>query len=186
MVHSSSVFHTIEESHDTLEQSHEKSSPLDSAVMPRKMQTVLLATNDSDIRRSMSELLQNFGMSTLLASGMEEIKSALTKGNVSACFCGFWLVDGTFRDIVRHMRRQRDEIPVIVVCAPSCPDEYQSYLAALNIRAFDFISHPYRRSDVERILGSGVESRNKLVQMPTKGVNCLDGSLGPSQLHRAS
>jgi DNA-binding NtrC family response regulator len=186
MVHSSSVFHTLEENFETLEQSHEKSFPFDSAITPRQMQTVLLATNDSDIRESMSELLQGYEIKTLLASGMEEIKSALAKGNVSACFCGFWLVDGTFRDIVRHMKRQREEIPVVVVCAPACPDEYHDYLAALNIRAFDFISYPYRRSDVERILGSTVAPRKKLVQMPTKGVDCLDGSFGPSQLHRAS
>jgi DNA-binding NtrC family response regulator len=186
MVHSSSVFHTLEENYETLGRSREESFPLDSAITPRQMQTVLVATNDSDIREGMSELLQSYGMNTLLASGMEEIKSALAKRNISACFCGFWLVDGTFRDIVRHMKRQRDEIPVIVVCGPACPYEYQDYLAALNIRAFDFISHPYRRSDVERILGSTVAPRNKLVQMPTKGVDCLDGSIGPSQLHRAS
>jgi DNA-binding NtrC family response regulator len=186
MVHWSSVFHTIEENYETLERFGEKSSPLDSETAVRRAQTVLLATNDSEIRQGMTELLRGYGMNTLLASGMEEIKSALAKRNISACFCGFWLVDGTFRDIVRHMRRQRDEIPVIVVCAPSCPDEYQRYLGALNIRAFDFISHPYRRSDVERILDSTVAPRNKLVQMPTKGVDCLDGSLGPSQLHRAS
>jgi len=174
------------DNYETLQRSAGKSSPLDTEAVSTEMQNVVLATTDSEIRRSMSELLQSYGMNTLLASGMEEIKLALAKGNVAACFCGFWLIDGTFRDVVRHMKRQRDEIPVIVVCAPACPDEYQDYLAALNIRAFDFICHPYRRSDVDRVLNSTVATRNKLVQMPTKSVNCLDGSLGPSQLHRAS
>jgi DNA-binding NtrC family response regulator len=180
------MVHSATTRFEVLQESDESSSSLDSTPASSKVKRVLLATTDFEIRRSISELLQSCGVNTLFASGMEEIKSALAKGKVSACFCGLWLVDGTFRDIVRHMKRQREEIPVIVVGAPACPDEYQNYFAALNIRAFDFIPHPYRRSDVERILGSAVASRNKLVQMPAKGVDCLDGSLGPAQLHRAS
>lgn len=166
--------------------SRELSSHTDSEQKSLQSRAVLLATADLEIRGNLDELLQSYGMKTLFASGMEEIKSALSKGNVAACFCGFWLVDGTFRDVVRHLKRQSDEIPVIIVCPPACPHEYESYLAALNIRAFDFMPHPYRRSDVERILNFTASSHNKLVQMPAKGVSCLDGSLGPSQLHRAS
>jgi hypothetical protein len=48
---------------------------------------------------------------------------------------------------------------VIVVCAPSCPQEYRDYLAALNLRAFDFLCHPYRRMDLERILRATISKR---------------------------
>jgi DNA-binding NtrC family response regulator len=146
----------------------------------------LLATTDPEIRRSMNELLQSYTINTLWASGMEEIKSALAKQDVTACFCGFWLVDGTYRDVVRHLKRQRAEIPVIIVCAPTCPHEYRDYLAALNIRAFDFICHPYRRSDLERILQTAIALRNQPTQMPTSMANSSDGSFGSSELRRAS
>lgn len=147
---------------------------------------ILLATTDPEIRRSMNELLQSYTINTLWASGMEEIKSALAKQDVTACFCGFWLVDGTYRDVVRHLKRQRAEIPVIIVCAPTCPHEYRDYLAALNIRAFDFICHPYRRSDLERILQTAIALRNQPTQMPTSMANSSDGSFGSSELRRAS
>jgi len=117
--------------------------------------TVLVATNDAEIRRDISELLESFPVKTLWARGMEGVKKTLSREyKVSLCLCGFWLQDGTYRDVVRFLRLQRAEIPAVIVCAPSCPNDYRDYLAALNISAFDFICHPYRMSDMEKILHS--------------------------------
>ena len=79
---------------------------------------------------------QGYEINVLWASGMEEIKSALARQSVAACFCGFWLVDGTYRDVVRHSETPaRCGIPVVIVCAPTCPHEYRDYLAALKASA---------------------------------------------------
>jgi DNA-binding NtrC family response regulator len=121
--------------------------------------TVLVATVDSAIRQSMQELLQMYPLKTIWAKAVDEVKNVLASESVAACFCGFWLVDGTYRDVVRHLKRQPVEIPAIIVCAPACPHEYRDYLAALNIRAFDFICHPYRRADLERILRAAITGR---------------------------
>jgi DNA-binding NtrC family response regulator len=126
--------------------------------------TVLVATVDSDIASSMRELLQLFPLKTIWAKGVDEVRAVLAKESVAACFCGFWLVDGTYRDVVRHLKRQVVEIPAIIVCAPACPHEYRDYLAALNIRAFDFICHPYRKTDMERILRTALSERNQFVR----------------------
>lgn len=121
--------------------------------------SILLATIDPEIGRSIGELLQTCTVNTLAAGGIEEIKAVLATVDVAACFCGFWLVDGTYRDVVRHLKRA--EIPVIIVCAPTCPQEYRDYLAALQVRAFDFICYPYRRTDLQRILDSALAMRYK-------------------------
>src|SRR6202046_1193500 len=122
--------------------------------------TVLVATNDLEIRESIAELLQLFPLRTVWAKGLEEVKSVLARESVTACLCGFWLVDGTYRDVVRHLKLQRAESPAGVVCAPACPHEYSEYLAALKIKAFDFICHPYLKTDMERILRSAIEAHN--------------------------
>ena len=132
--------------------SHTKATDLDSQP------TVLVATNDLEIQKNISGLLELFPVKTLWAKGLEEVKSVLSRENVAACFCGFWLVDGTYRDVVRHLRSQPAEIPAIIVCDPSCPHEYRDYLAALNMRAFDFICHPYRKPDIERVLRSAINA----------------------------
>jgi len=115
---------------------------------------ILIATNDSEIRSNMGELFETYDVRTVWAKSVEEVKAIIGKTDIAACFCGFWLVDGTYREVVRFLKRQQIEIPAIIVCAPACPHEYRDYLAALNLRAFDFICHPYRRTDLERILQS--------------------------------
>jgi DNA-binding NtrC family response regulator len=151
-----------------------------------KSPSVVLATVDLEIRSNMSGLLKNYRVNTLCASGTEEIKAALAKEDVAVCFCGFWLVDGTYRDVVRHLKRERPEIPVVIVCAPTCPAEYRDYLAALNIRAFDFICHPYRQADLDRILHSAMASRNRPAEMPKSTPHPSDGFADASGLRQAS
>jgi DNA-binding NtrC family response regulator len=120
---------------------------------------VLVATADPVISDSMRDLLQMYPLRTLWARGVGEVRALLAKENVAACFCGFWLVDGTYRDVVRLLKRRPVEIPAIIVCEPACPNEYRDYLASLNIRAFDFICHPYRKTDLERILRATLSER---------------------------
>ena len=98
--------------------------------------TILVATAEPAISTSMRDLLAAYPLRTIWARGVDQVRSALSRETVDACFCGFWLIDGTYREVVRHLKRQPAEIPVIVVCAPSCPQEYRDYLAALNLRAF--------------------------------------------------
>jgi hypothetical protein len=147
--------------------------------------TILVATVDNAIANSMRELLEIYPLRTVWAKGVDEVKSVLARENVAACFCGFWLVDGTYRDVVRHLRRQQVEIPAIVVCEPACPHEYRDYLAALNIRAFDFICHPYRKTDMERILRTAISERGKLVRLQTQSGNPTYTAENPSDLHKA-
>jgi DNA-binding NtrC family response regulator len=122
--------------------------------------TILVATVDPAISANMRDLLNMYPVKTIWAKGVDEVRSALAVENVAACFCGFWLVDGTYRDVVRHLKNQPVEIPAIIVCAPACPNEYRDYLAALNIRAFDVICYPYRKADMERILRAATSERN--------------------------
>jgi DNA-binding NtrC family response regulator len=129
-------------------------SEAESIGLHKSRATVLVATNDLEIQGNMSELLAPFSVRTVWSRGMEEVKHILARQNVSVCFCGFWLLDGTYRDVVRYLRLRRAEIPAVIVCAPSCPHDYRDYLAALNISVFDFICHPYRKTDIERILNS--------------------------------
>src|ERR1700733_9673136 len=135
--------------------------------------TVLVATAEPTINASMRDLLQEYPIRTIWARGVNEARLALAKESVIACFCGFWLIDGTYRDVVRHLKRQPIEIPAIVVCEPSCPQEYRDYLAALNLRAFDFLCHPYRKMDLERILEAAISKRGESVRVtqgPVGGV----------------
>jgi DNA-binding NtrC family response regulator len=148
--------------------------------------SVLIATVDPEIRKIMGELLHGFAINTTWVSGIAEVRSALAQDDLMACFCGFWLVDGTYRDVVRHLKRQRADLPMIIVCAPTCPQEYRDYLAALNIRAFNFISYPYHRFDLERILDSAMASRGSGFQPASSVTHSSERSFDSPGLRRAS
>jgi DNA-binding NtrC family response regulator len=124
----------------------------DSNTLP----TVMVATADGGIWGSLNELLQSFSVRTRWVSGVEEASEVLARQDVSVCLCGFWLADGTYRELVKRLKREAAEIPVIILCAPACPNEYRDYLAAMNIGAFDFLCHPYRKLDLDRALRSGL------------------------------
>ncbi len=91
--------------------------------------TVLVATVDPVSTDSMRELLQLYPWRALWAKGVGEARALLAKENVAACFCGFWLMDRTYRDVVRLLKRRPVEIPAIIVCEPACANEYRDYLA---------------------------------------------------------
>lgn len=130
---------------------------VDFARASERRPTILVATTDQEIRNGLAEVLEEFSLDAIWLQGVEAAKNLLAKQRVSACLCGFWLQDGTYRELVRHIRRERAEIPIIIVSAPACPDQYRDYLAGINV---DFLSHPYRKSDLERMLKSAI-GRNR-------------------------
>jgi len=114
--------------------------------------TVLVATIDPAIRSGLTDLFEAFSFKTIWLQGVEAAKSVLDKEKIAACLCGFWLQDGTYRELIRHIKRERMEIPTIIVSPPACPEEYGEYLAAMRIGALDFLCFPYLKRDLERML----------------------------------
>ena len=125
--------------------------------------SILIATIDPDIRSGLTDIFQTFSLNMIWSKGVEAAKSVLARERIAACLCGFWLQDGTYRELVRYIRRQRVDIPVIIVSPPACPNEYRDYLSAINIGALDFLSHPYRKSDLERMLPSAIAERMQVM-----------------------
>jgi DNA-binding NtrC family response regulator len=123
--------------------------------------TVLVAAIDWRVRIGLSTVLPCFAINTVWAASVAEASKALEAKDVAACLCGFWLEDGTFRDLARHIRRAESGIPVIAVSAPACRNEYRDYLAAMNNGAFDFLCHPYQKSDLERMLRQAITAHTR-------------------------
>jgi DNA-binding NtrC family response regulator len=125
----------------------------------QEMTTILIATVAPEIYNDLNELLQTFSFHTIWSKGVESAKRMLAKERIDACLCGFWLQDGTYRELVRHIRRDNMEIPLILVSEPDCPHEYRDYLAAMNIGALDFLCHPYKKTDLEAMLRLAIGSQ---------------------------
>ena len=151
-----------------------------------RMPTILIATVAPEICEDLKGLLQTFSFNTIWTKGVEAAKSMLAKERIVACLCGFWLQDGTYRELVRHIRRGNIDIPVILVSEPDCPREYRDYLAAINIGALDFLSHPYRKSDLEGMLGLAMGQQSLAVGEPTRPARRSSALVGPDLHPRAA
>jgi DNA-binding NtrC family response regulator len=141
-----------------LENNFAKKSPANYQNAPDRP-TILIAAADPDIRAGLADLVRGFQVNSIWVRGVEDSKRLLRKERIAACLCGFWLQDGTYRELVRHLRRERIDISVIIVSAPACPNEYRDYLAAMNIGALDFLCYPYQPFDFERMLESAVRTQ---------------------------
>lgn len=139
----------------------EQASKLHIPPSPREQEipdapTVLVAALNWQVCSGLSSVLASFAINTEWVSSVAEATKVLETKDVSACLCGYWLEDGTFKDLARHIRRSTVKIPMIAVSAPACRNEYRDYLAAMNIGAFEFLCHPYQRTDLDRVLRQAI------------------------------
>ena len=118
--------------------------------------TVLIATMDTEIREALADLLEFAAINAIWVGSVEDVKAIISRERITACLCGFWLQDGTYREVVRHLRREGIQIPMIILSAPAYPQEYRDYLAAMNLGALDFLAYPYQKRDFERMLESAI------------------------------
>lgn len=118
--------------------------------------TVLIATIDPEIQEALAQLLERSSINAIWVGSVMDVKTVIAQENVAACFCGFWLQDGTYREVIRHLRRERMDIPAVIVSSPACPQEFPDYLAAMNLEALHFLCYPYQRSDFEKILAPAI------------------------------
>jgi len=135
-----------------------KSNPPESKSS--ESQCVLIATIDHEIRAALTDLLKSVNIEAICVSSVKDMKASMAKKKVLACFCGFWLQDGTYREVIRLLRRERMDIPAIIISAPTCPQEFRDYLAALNLGGLDVLSYPYQQADFERMLEFAIPSRS--------------------------
>ena len=120
---------------------------------------VLIATIDPEIRGALADLLDGAEIHAIWVNGVKDVKAVVAREQIAACLCGFWLQDGTYREVIRHLRRGHLEIPAIIVSAPSCPQQYRDYLAAMNLEALDFLCYPYQQCDLKKMLESAVTAQ---------------------------
>jgi DNA-binding NtrC family response regulator len=125
--------------------------------------TVLIATIDLEIREALANLFQGAPLNAIWVKSVGDVQTATAREGIAACLCGLWLQDGTYREVIRHLRRERLEIPAIIVSAPACPQEFRDYLAAMNLEDLNFLAYPYQLSDLEQMLGFAISGPSRSV-----------------------
>jgi DNA-binding NtrC family response regulator len=109
----------------------------------------LVASSDVERRATLAKILEECNLEAVLASSVEEVRIALTKGSVHLLFCEDNLPEGDFREVLRVAKAIRPEAQVVVA---SLLGGWGMYLEAMQLGAFDFIAPPYRDAAVRSIV----------------------------------
>jgi DNA-binding NtrC family response regulator len=105
---------------------------------------VVIASADVEERRAMCNILAKLGLDPITASTVGACKQILAQQSVGLIFCARSLADGDYRDLLSAARAERHRI----VLATRLTD-WEEYLEAVRLGAFDVISAPSRPTDVE-------------------------------------
>lgn len=114
----------------------------------------LLVSLEPRVHKTIAEILAIRGVGCVRAGSIAEMKSISSLRHISVCVSGLWMVDGTFRDVVSHLRNRPSPVRVVIVCGADTPPEYREFLRALDIHCFDSVCYPFQKSDLERALES--------------------------------
>jgi two-component system response regulator PilR (NtrC family) len=107
---------------------------------------ILVASSDLEGRRTLSNILAKLGVDPLTSSTVRECKELIATERVGLIFCDRLLTDGNCHDLLSASRGARTKTRVVVMSSTADWDEF---LEAMRLGAFDVIASPCRATDVE-------------------------------------
>jgi two-component system, NtrC family, response regulator len=110
---------------------------------------VLVLSQQAESRRALCTMLQRQGISTLSAATLQECREAISQGKIGLVFSDRNLPDGTYQDLLEATRMLPRKVRVVITSEQA---DWDDYLEAIRLGAFDVIPAPCRRADVEWML----------------------------------
>jgi DNA-binding response OmpR family regulator len=135
---------------------------------------VLVACSRSEDREALTRILVRRGLKPVLASSVEKSCGILARRPVRLAFCDDELPDGSVGSVLEEIHQSAKRVPVIVI---SRLENWDEYLRAMRLGAFDYISSPLRRSEVEQVIRRALD---ELPGPPAPSGHEPDGGNGAS------
>jgi len=107
---------------------------------------IVIASSDVEDRRAMCNILVKQGLEPIAASSVRECEEIVAQENVGLIFCARSLSDGDYRDLLAAARRGKWKNRIVIATRAT---NWDDYLEAMRLGAFDVISAACRPTDVE-------------------------------------
>lgn len=107
---------------------------------------VLVVSSDLALQCHVSDVLASLGINPVRVSTVRECERILAERRIGLVFCAAGLMDGSYRDLLGAYPAAASRPRVVVTSRTADWDEY---VEAMHAGAFDIISVPCRRMDVE-------------------------------------
>jgi len=110
---------------------------------------VLVASSHLETRAALIHVLEQLSADVVSSSSVQQAAEVLSKRAIELVFCDDELPDGSYRDLLPAARYRQHGTRVVVVTRTG---EWEEYLEAMRLGAFDFIRGPMHPTDVELVV----------------------------------
>jgi DNA-binding NtrC family response regulator len=107
---------------------------------------IVIASADVESRRALTNILAELEIEPITTPTVRECLEILASENVQLVFCDSILTDGTYRDLLNALRTAHLRAKIVVTS--HCAD-WDEFLEATHLGAFDVIASPCRPTDVD-------------------------------------
>ena len=129
--------------------------------MPEAVDRILIADDESNLRKLLGALLRREGYAVHLAADGEEALEAFEQERFSAVITDLRMPHLDGMTLLRRLLAQDPELPVIVITAHGTVD---TAVEALKLGAFDFITKPYDKDELTAVVAKAVATRRLNLQ----------------------
>jgi DNA-binding NtrC family response regulator len=119
------------------------------------MQWRMLVICSNENRQVIESAILDWSLEVCWCLTLQEARRGLQRGNHVLVLCQAELPDGTYQEVMTLIKHKLDHIRVIVLAEAYSEDSCRQ---AIELGAFDVISAPYKRTDVQWIIMQAVQS----------------------------
>jgi len=83
-----------------------------------------------------------------------ELRSCIRKSDISVLVCEEVLLDGNYKEVL-HLSRSVGHIPVVVFSRLA---DWDQYLEAIRLGAFDCLRYPFRTGELRWVISRALQS----------------------------
>jgi DNA-binding NtrC family response regulator len=114
----------------------------------------LMLAVDPGASECIGEILERCGFEPVLLSTVAELRSCIRKLVISVVICEEVLPDCNYKEVLR-VSRSVGHIPVVVFSRLA---DWDQYLEAIRLGAFDCLRYPFRTGDLRWIVNRALQS----------------------------
>jgi len=115
----------------------------------------LILAIDPDASQCIGEVLDRCGFEPVLLSTVAELRSCIRKPDISVLVCEEFLLDGNYKEVLRVSRDVRGHVPVVVFSRLA---DWDQYLEAIRLGAFDCLRYPFRTGELRWAVNQALQS----------------------------
>lgn len=126
-----------------------------------KVQTILVVDDEQSVRESLGKVLQKEGYRTLLAESGANAEEIISAQDVSLVLTDLRMPEMSGLELLRRIKKKNRDIEVVLLTGYGT---IERAVEAMKEGAYDFITKPFRRVDILRVVGKALEKQNLVLE----------------------